>query len=121
MIRAEASDELKADLDAEFGDIETKAGQNFDQVFDSYGVTLENQQFLVYNPFRAENEFSVQVWNLDGIEYVLWKTNTLNGSDWTVVEGATITRFANVAVITDPNPGEGKVFYRLERKAPSSQ
>lgn len=120
MVYEKASDEMKADIDAELGDLEDKVGQNFDQFFQSYGVDSSNLAIFLFTPYLRESGFFVTVQNLEGIEYTLWKSTTLEPNDWVVVEDATISYSSTRAVIADPNPG-GRAFYQLQRIVSASE
>ena len=120
MIYEEASDELKAEIDAELGDLESKVGDSFDEFLETFGVDSADTSLILYNPFRGQTDFSVSVRNLEGFVYTLWKSPSLRPDDWMVVEDATIEYLPKLAVITDPNPG-GRAFYRLERKVDTGE
>jgi hypothetical protein len=121
LVYAAASDELKADIDAELFDLQNRVGLSYDQFFDSFGADPANLSVPIsFHPTEADNQFSVKTVNLEGVSYILWKSPSLNPPEWSIAEDATITQLSREVIIADPNPVTSNVFYRLQSKATPS-
>jgi hypothetical protein len=52
--------------------------------------------------------------DVEGIDFTLLKTNTLNPADWIPVSGTQVVREAGKVILTDPDPGSDRAFYRVQ-------
>jgi O-glycosyl hydrolase len=60
------------------------------------------------------NQFSVTIPAQPGHDFTLWKSSNLAGNSWQEVTNAVSTESDGQLILTDPNPGPGKAFYRVE-------
>jgi O-glycosyl hydrolase len=61
------------------------------------------------------NQFSVAIPAQPGHDFILWKSNNLAGGSWQEVTNAVFTESDGELILTDPNPGTSRAFYRVQR------
>jgi O-glycosyl hydrolase len=61
------------------------------------------------------NQFSVAIPAQPGHDFILWKSNNLAGGSWQEVTNAVFTESDGQLILTDPNPGTTRAFYRVQR------
>ena len=71
---------------------------------------------LRVNAFEHQgNQFSVAIPAQPGHDFILWKSNNLAGGSWQEVTNAVFTESDGQLILTDPNPGTTRAFYRVQR------
>jgi O-glycosyl hydrolase len=71
---------------------------------------------LRVNAFEHQgNQFSVVIPAQPGHDFILWKSNNLAGGSWQEVTNAVFTESDGQLILTDPNPGTTRAFYRVQR------
>ena len=61
------------------------------------------------------NQFSVAIPAQPGHDFILWKSTNLAAGSWQEVTNAVFTESDGQLILTDPNPGTTRAFYRVER------
>lgn len=88
-------------------------GMNFNQFSLELGVDPEKLAIWTYDFASGNNQFSMILTETEGIDFTLFKAETLNPLNWTEVT-ETLKSTANGKVtLTDPNPGTTKAFYQV--------
>lgn len=60
----------------------------------------------------------VTVTNQPALSFALWKTPALGAATWGIVTNVVLSTNAGVLTLTDPAPGTGGSFYRVEARVP---
>ncbi len=72
--------------------------------------------FNLFEPVFSNNAFSVQITDQPGALFTLWKTEALDGVAWAEVTNATQEVDGDTIMISDPDPGAGAGFYRVQAR-----
>ncbi len=113
-IRENASDGLKRSIDEELSDLPEMVNKSYNEFLASFGVEATNLSIVAYSPIRDKKSFSISAPNLDGVDYALWKTSSLENPSWIRVDNVVIEKTDLDVTIADPNPGDEPAFYRLQ-------
>lgn len=71
---------------------------------------------LRVNGFEHDgNQVSLAVPAQPGHDFILWKSTTLAAGSWQKVTNAVFTESDGQLILTDPNPGTTRAFYRVQR------
>ena len=61
------------------------------------------------------NQVSLAIPSQPGHDFILWKSTTLAPGSWQQVTNAVFTESDGQLILTDPNPGTTRAFYRVQR------
>jgi len=122
LIMEEASPELKAEIELETQRLAelNLVDKSFDEAVESVGVDSQEISIQIFDPEGFGDEFSMKVSRVEGMQYFLWKSPSLASDSWSLVSDATQTQDGYTLIVRDPNPGNSKTFYRLQREVEQS-
>ena len=111
-----ASPELKADLEAICeltNDFQDLVGKTYNEGAVIMGIPPGVVSLPTLALQRINDVISITTWDVAGLAFKLWKSNNLQEDSWEEVENAEIETEGATAKLTDPDVGDGNVFYRI--------
>ena len=64
---------------------------------------------------RVGNQVALKISAQAGHDFILWRSPTLVPGSWQAVTNAIRSEAAGQLILTDPTPGPGRAFYRVQR------
>ncbi len=110
----ELSSVIQDESDA-MNDFQDLVGKDVAEFSEVVGLDVEAVGVEAYDLVANGELFQVTVAVIEGMEYSLWKSDSLDSDSWTQVAGAVFEFVGDQVTITDPSPGASRCFYQVRR------